>query len=165
MASAFCSFRNTSSAYRHPGRSRLRGGSLPIISSITRSGIAMLLIMHPNGSRSLIPASWTNSEAVGITDVPCTDRCRQSCSPRFSICSTQEPSRTLSWGAAPFPQPEPAAPEESYQATAPGVSRTIAAANPKDQLDVRARAEAIKILSRIIAQTFPSTEHMQTSDE
>ena len=36
---------------------------------------------------------------------------------------------------------------------------------PSDQLDAQARAEAIKILARIIAQAFQSTEQMETSDE
>jgi len=37
--------------------------------------------------------------------------------------------------------------------------------SPNDQLDVEARAQAIKILARIIAQALQSTQQMEMSDE
>jgi hypothetical protein len=41
---------------RHP----LEGHSLQVISSMTRRGIPLLLVVLPNGSRSLIPTAWTD---------------------------------------------------------------------------------------------------------
>ena len=38
----------------------LEGRTLPVINTITRRGIHYLLAVLPDGSRSLIPSSWTN---------------------------------------------------------------------------------------------------------
>jgi len=41
---------------RHP----FEGRSLAVISSIRRGGVLLLLVSLPDGSRSLIPAEWTD---------------------------------------------------------------------------------------------------------
>ena len=48
---------------RHP----LEGRSLSVITSIRRRGVRLVLAVLPNGTRSLIPAAWTdwNTEPVG----------------------------------------------------------------------------------------------------
>ncbi len=51
-------------------RHALEGRALPVISTIRRRGIHYLLAVLPDGSRSLIPSSWTdyNMQPVGPTD-------------------------------------------------------------------------------------------------
>jgi hypothetical protein len=51
-------------------RHAFEGRALPVISTIRRRGIHYLLAVLPDGSRSLIPSSWTdyNMQPVGPTD-------------------------------------------------------------------------------------------------
>src|SRR5271167_3424797 len=49
---------------RHP----FEGRALPVMGTVKRRGVLLLLAVLPDGSRSLIPASWTDWKAVGITD-------------------------------------------------------------------------------------------------
>src|SRR5260370_7473227 len=51
---------------RHP----FEGGSLPLMGTIKRRGARLLLVVLPDGSRSLIPASWTDWNATEVTDQP-----------------------------------------------------------------------------------------------
>ena len=41
-------------------RHAFKGQTLAVISSIKRRGVLLVLVILPNGSRSLIPASWTD---------------------------------------------------------------------------------------------------------
>ena len=41
-------------------RHAFEGKNLAVISSIRRRGVLLLLVCLPDGSRSLIPASWTD---------------------------------------------------------------------------------------------------------
>ena len=41
-------------------RHAFEGQTLAVISSIKRRGVLLVLVILPNGSRSLIPASWTD---------------------------------------------------------------------------------------------------------
>ena len=45
-------------------RHAFEGRSLAVISSIKRGGILRLLVVLPDGSRSLVPADWTDLEAA-----------------------------------------------------------------------------------------------------
>jgi len=59
--------RQTTHLRDHPGyvtiireRHAFEGQKLAVISSIKRRGVLLILVILPNGSRSLIPASWTD---------------------------------------------------------------------------------------------------------
>ena len=41
-------------------RHAFEGRTLPVISRIKRRGVLLVLVILPNGSRSLIPAAWTD---------------------------------------------------------------------------------------------------------
>ena len=49
---------------RHP----FEGRSLQVMDTVRRNGIRYLLVVLPNGSRSLIPATWTDWQASGHED-------------------------------------------------------------------------------------------------
>jgi len=46
---------------RHP----FEGRSLPVMGTLKRRGVLSVLVVLPDGSRSLIPASWTDWEVTG----------------------------------------------------------------------------------------------------
>jgi hypothetical protein len=46
---------------RHP----LQGKSLPVLGGMRRHGAVELLLVLPDGSKSLIPAGWTDAESSG----------------------------------------------------------------------------------------------------
>ena len=59
--------RHTTHLHDHPDyvtiireRHAFEGQTLAVISSIKRRGVLLVLVILPNGSRSLIPASWTD---------------------------------------------------------------------------------------------------------
>src|SRR6202048_1087517 len=58
---------------RHP----FEGRSLQVMGAIKRRGVLLLLVVLPDGSRSLIPASWTNWEAVGAANDLSASSCEQ----------------------------------------------------------------------------------------
>ena len=49
-------------------RHAFEGQKLAVISSIKRRGVLLILVILPNGSRSLIPASWTDWRGPHDTD-------------------------------------------------------------------------------------------------
>src|SRR4030088_3748545 len=58
---------------RHP----FEGRSLQLRGPIKRRGVLLFLVVLPDGSRSLIPASWTNWEAAGVAHELSASRCEQ----------------------------------------------------------------------------------------
>src|SRR5258708_12954185 len=95
--------------------------------AIKRRGVLLLLVVLPDGSRSLIPASWTNWEAAGVAHKLSASRCEQRAPCLASLADLLHArvivdallSRCL------IPHREPAANEESCHATDPGLSRTF----------------------------------------
>jgi Family of unknown function (DUF5372) len=55
---------------RHP----LQGKSLPVLGGMRRHGVVELLLVLPDGSKSLVPAAWTDAKpsVVGGEDVVAT---------------------------------------------------------------------------------------------
>ena len=110
---------------RHP----FEGRSLQVMGAIKRRGVLLLLVVLPDGSRSLIPASWTNWEAAGVAHELSASRCEQRAPCLASLADLLHArvivdallSRCL------IPHREPAANEESCHATDPGLSRTVPA--------------------------------------
>src|SRR6266571_5748690 len=110
---------------RHP----FEGRSLQVMGAIKRRGVLLLLVVLPDGSRSLIPASWTNWEAAGVAHELSASRCEQRAPCLASLADLLHArvivdallSRCL------IPHREPAANEESCDATDPGPSRTAPA--------------------------------------
>jgi hypothetical protein len=60
---------------RHP----FEGRSLPIMGTIKRRGTLLLLVVLPDGSRSLIPASWTEWNAAADGAPESTAALRELC--------------------------------------------------------------------------------------
>src|ERR1700687_320994 len=110
---------------RHP----FEGRSLQVMGAIKRRGILLLLVVLPDGSRSLIPASWTNWEAAGVAPKLSASRCGQR-SPCLASLADLLHARVIVdalLSRCLIPHREPAANEESCHATDPGLSRTAPA--------------------------------------
>jgi hypothetical protein len=107
---------------RHP----FEGHALPVMGTVKRRGVLLLLAVLPDGSRSLIPASWTDWKAVEVTDErsSCGTEHRKAClAPLTDLLHARAIVDAL-LGRGSIPQSEPAADEESCHATDPGRSRT-----------------------------------------
>src|SRR4029077_17809085 len=110
---------------RHP----FEGRSLQVMGALKRRGVLLLLVVLPDGSRSLIPAGWTNWDAAGVAHELFASRCEQRAPCLASLADLLHArvivdallSRCL------IPHREPAANEESCHATDPGLSRTVPA--------------------------------------
>ena len=53
---------------RHP----LEGRDLEVIGGLRRRGVQLLLVALPDGSRTLVPAQWTNLKPANDADEPLT---------------------------------------------------------------------------------------------
>src|SRR5215467_11723242 len=105
---------------RHP----FEGRSLVVMSAIKRRGTLLLLVVLPDGSRSLIPASWTDWAGIAKDDLSSRSEHRDSC---LASLADLLPARGIVdalLGRCLIPQQMPAANEESCDATDPGLSRT-----------------------------------------
>jgi hypothetical protein len=116
---------------RHP----FEGRSLPLMGTIKRRGTRLLLVVLPDGSRSLIPASWTDWKATEVTDQPSSSpsiqQRREPClAPLTDLLRLRVIVDAL-LGRCPIPRPEPAADEERHHAMDPGLSRTAPARSKK----------------------------------
>jgi hypothetical protein len=107
---------------RHP----FEGRSLQLMGIVKRRGTLLLLVVLPDGSRSLIPAGWTDWKTTQVVDEPSTSgsRRREAClAPLTDLLHARAIVDAL-LGRCLIPQLEPAADEESFDATDPAYSRT-----------------------------------------
>ena len=147
---------------RHP----FEGRSLRLMGTLKRRGTPLLLVALPDGSRSLIPASWTDWKTTNDQPSPPRPQRREPClAPLTDLLHLRVIVDAL-LGRSMIRQ-EPAADEESHHAMDPGISRTSPPAQKTlgGELDAKARVEALSILARVIAQSFKSTKQMDPTDE
>src|SRR6266481_4910580 len=107
---------------RHP----FEGHALPVMGTVKRRGVLLLLAVLPDGSRSLIPASWTDWKALEVTDEPSRSdfEHREPClAPLTDLLHARAIVDALLRRCL-IPQSEPGADEEDCHATDPGRSRT-----------------------------------------
>src|SRR5260370_11948908 len=96
---------------RHP----FEGRSLPLMGTIKRRGARLLLLVLPDGSRSLIPASWTDCSATEVAHQPSPTMRQQRREPCLAPLTDLLHLRVIVdalLGRCPIPQPEPASDEE-----------------------------------------------------
>jgi hypothetical protein len=98
---------------RHP----FEGRSLQLMGTVKRRGTLLLLVVLPDGSRSLVPAGWTDWKATTqAVDEPSTsgsghgERCL---APLTDLLHARAIVDAL-LGRCLIPQPKPAADEESF---------------------------------------------------
>src|SRR5262245_9554927 len=115
---------------RHP----FEGRSLPVMGTIKRRGTLFLLVVLPDGSRSLIPAGWTDWPADG-GPLQSRSEQRDACLASLADLLHARGIADALIGRCLMPQLKPAAEEESCDATDPGLFRTspadATAAKPK----------------------------------
>jgi hypothetical protein len=118
-------------------------------------------VVLPDGSRSLIPADWTDWS--GTAEQPSPEH-RDSC--LASLADLLHARRIADALTGRCLIPQPAADEESCDAADPGLSRPPTQSPPNRQLgDAEARAEALSVLARIIAQACQTTDQTEATDE
>src|SRR6185369_168477 len=96
---------------------------LQALGAVRRRGVALLLVVLPDGSRSLIPAGWTDLAAMPVAEpAAATEDDRLHSLARLVDFLDALLSRV------PSPRPNPATTEESCRATDSGASRAARAA-------------------------------------
>ena len=105
---------------RHP----FEGRSLMVMSTVKRRGTLLLLVVLPDGSRSLIPAGWTDWTQTAEDDS--LSRSEHHASSLASLADLLHARGIVDalLGRCLIPQQTPAADEESCDATDPSPSRT-----------------------------------------
>ena len=137
-----------------------------MISSIKRRGVLLALVILPNGSRSLIPAAWTdwrNADASpGEDDMDCT-------SSLGKLGDLLQLGKIID--ALLSRHAESAPHVESSHAAEPGVSRPSATATDApapatwEQLDEAARLAALGVLARLIARMLAAAPAKENDHE
>ena len=145
--------------------------SLAAISSIRRRGVLFVLAVLPDGSRSLIPADWTDwhpeqADRTPADDVGDGDHDLGSLGDLLHLRKVIDALSRRHVGSAPerravmqlnlafldppnlAPNPSPAAPSTAWR-----------------QLDEASRVAALEILARLIARMLSARLKMEGSDE
>jgi hypothetical protein len=95
------------------------------MNTMKRRGILLLLVVLPDGSRSLIPASWTDWSAATNEPFESGSNRREPClAPLADLLRVRALVDAL-LGRCLIPQAAPAADEESCHATDSDVSRKL----------------------------------------
>jgi len=147
---------------RHP----FEGRSLVVMSASKRRGTLLLLVVLPDGTRSLIPASWTDWPGTADDSSSPSERRDSQLASLVDLLHVRVVVDAL-LGRCLIPQQMPAADEESCDATDPGPSRTTNAdaVTGRELRDAKARAEALDILTRLIAQAGQPANQPEATDE
>jgi len=99
-----------------------------------------LLVVLPDGSRSLIPAGWTDWKATEVADQPSLSMPQQHREPCLAPLTDLLHLRVIVdalLGRCLIPQPQPAADEERHHAMDPGLSRATPARSKNSKLGTR----------------------------
>src|SRR6516165_6479529 len=105
---------------RHP----FEGRSLIVMSTVKRRDMLLLLVVLPDGSRSLIPAGWTDWTQTAEDDSLSRSEHHDCCLASLADLLHARGIVDALLGRCLIPQQTPAANEESCDATDPGLSRT-----------------------------------------
>ena len=101
---------------RHPFEGRV----LQALGAVHRRGVALLLVVLPDGSRSLIPAGWTDLAAMPIAKpAAATENGRLHSLARLVDFLHARTILDALLSRVPSPRPNPATTEESCRATGP----------------------------------------------
>jgi hypothetical protein len=142
---------------RHP----FEGRSMQIMGVVKRRGTLLLLVVLPDGSRSLIPAGWTDWRTTGAVDNPSTSGSerREPClAPLTDLLHARAIVDALLGRCLILV--EPAADEESFDATDLGYSPTspacpansgVSRTSPSSGAAVRANSSTPKHAPRLSA--------------
>lgn len=140
-----------------------------MISSIRRRGVLFVLVVLPDGSRSLIPADWNDWNAEQTSRTPADDA-----GGVHDLGSLGDLLHLRKVIDALYGRHVESA-QESRHATEPSLSRPIQAsteflpavpsATAWEQLDEASRLAALDILARLIARTLSTGSTREASDE
>jgi hypothetical protein len=153
---------------RHP----FEGQSLAVISSIRRRGVLLVLVVLPDGSRSLIPADWTDwrpsrpgerrqTMPAMVPTVSAGSAICFTCARSWTLFAADTSSRCRARRAAMqldlafLDRPD----------LPPNPSPTVRSATAWEQLDEASRIAALEILARLIARMLSARSTREASDE
>ena len=155
-------------------RHAFEGQSLTVISSIRRRGVLLVLAVLPDGSRSLIPAAWTNwiDDRAGIDPPPPDDPPAPN---NLGSLADLLQVRAIVDGLLRR-LAESAAQKETCHAVELGVPRPTEtttinrsdanpAPGPWEALEPQAQRQALDILARLIARTLAAAQKTEASHE
>ena len=142
-----------------------------MISSIRRRGVLLVLVVLPDGSRSLIPANWTDWNAEQARRTPANDA-----GGAHDLGRLGDLLHLRKIIDALYDRPvESVQCKESNHATEPGLlDRPDLPPNPFpaapsatawEQLDEASRVAALEILARLIARMISARSTREASDE
>ena len=138
------------------------GQNLAAIGSLRRRGVLFALVSLPDGSRSLIPAKWTDWEGKGLeTLCPLTTTLRQITSLGSMICCTCVRSSTLCNANSTNRLCQRSVTMQLKLALfnhPPEVSTPNRTSTAWDDIDETSRMTALAVLARLIAQML-AAEH------
>ena len=154
---------------RHP----FEGQSLAVISSIRRRGVLLVLVVLPDGSRSLIPADWTDwkARAGQVERRQTMPAMVPTISAGSAICFTCARSSTLSAADTSSRRRARRAVMQLNLAfldrpdLPPNPSPAAPSATAWEQLDEASRIAALEILARLIARMLSARSTREASDE
>jgi len=133
--------------------------------TMRRRDALLLLVVLPDGSRSLIPASWSDWQSAPMIQSNLIGADREPCLAPVADLLAHGPRDAL-LGRCLIPQQR----QRPTRRVAMQLTLAFLEAPPQqptlsDQLDAEARIEAVKILARIIAQAVVTAERMEATDE
>ena len=142
-----------------------------MISSIRWRGVLLVLVVLPDGSRSLIPANWTDWNAEQARRTPADDA-----GGAHDLGRLGDLLHLRKIIDALYDRPvESVQCKESSHATEPGLSRpprsstnplpAAPSATTWEQVDEASRIAALEILSRLIARMISARSTREASDE
>ena len=136
-----------------------------MINGLTRRGVPLLLVVLPDGSRSLIPSAWTDWLGSCGIDAPGEVKDGED------LCAVGDLIKARAVIDALLSQLPSRPPERRaiMQLELAFLERPAAPAarmkGPWDQIDPQAQIAALDILSRLIAQMLAASSALETSDE
>ena len=150
---------------RHP----FEGRSLQVMGTTKRGGTLQLLVVLPNGSRSLVPASWTDWRAAERSDKPAAKlEDRERClAPMSDLLHARMIVDALLGRCHPILPTKLVADEENLHAMDPGVSRCVAsrAASSGSTPRQRSARRSPQHMVRMLAQFSEATTQVEVVDE
>ena len=141
------------------------GRTLQVMKAMRQRGMAMLLVVLPDGTRSLIPAAW--SDWTAAEDAGAAAGCGAPPAQFVTLGGLLQLRRIVDalLLRGDRPRPESGSPEEDAHAAGSCTSRHPQARETAPTLDAAARAAALEILARLIAKALETSPPQKESGD
>ena len=148
---------------RHP----FEGHSLAVITSIRRRGVRLVLVVLPNGTRSLIPVAWTDWNGEQSAEIPADSHFSHDLGRLDELLHLRTIINAL------LSRPAESAPHQGssdaialcHSGSDGSASEPDTDKSPDQQIDEADRMVALEVLARLIAQMLAAQEAREMPDE